>query len=629
MLKWLRKYSRSWFIALAIGAIVVVFIFWGVGTMRSPRFQEVAEVNGTPILLTAYQRQFSELARQYQERNKTELTEETIKMLRLKEMALNRLIDETLLIQAGTQLGLSVTDAELREEIKSNPVFQRDGKFDEKRYFWVLSRNRISSADFEEQERKRLLLKKVVEKVTSFAKVSDLELAEAYRLSKDAVEVRYLEISPESFVAKQNPPEAEVAKFYQDHQAVFRLPARARVNYLLFRTNDFLDRVQVSKEEVENYLGEHHEQFTRPKVIRVSQILLKLPPKATAADKQRVEKQAQELLNQAAQGEDFTGLARAHSQDEASKAKGGDLGYVSRGQHPPEWDQAAFALKVGSVGQASTPQGIFLIKLEEVKETERLPDADAQASRLLKSQKARARAREVAQEARGAWSGGVAVADLAKKYGATVQETPLMALKDAVPGLGAVPAFNQTALELKEAEISKVVDLPDGFAVLKGMEHQAEQVPPLEKIRDQVRDRVKKELAKNQAEEEAKRWLSQLTSGKSLEQVASQAGLKIKDSGYFTRFQGFLNQPNAQDAIAAAFQLSPQKPYPSLPLFLKNNYYLIAFKGRRGSDQAEFQKDLDQIRAQFLMQKSQMLFASWLENERKRAKIKVYELSLN
>src|SRR4030042_2431736 len=136
MLQWLRKYSRSWFIFLAIGAIVVVFIFWGAGTFRSPQLQEAAEVNGTPILLTAYLRQFNELVKQYQERTGGELTEEMVKMMHLKEMALNRLVDETLLLQAGEHLGLKVSNVELREETRNYPFFQTDGKFDEKRYLW-------------------------------------------------------------------------------------------------------------------------------------------------------------------------------------------------------------------------------------------------------------------------------------------------------------------------------------------------------------------------------------------------------------------------------------------------------------------------------------------------------------
>ena len=625
MLRWLRKYSRSWFIGLAIGAIVVVFIFWGVGTLRSPRFQETAEVNGTPILLTAYIRQFNELVKQYQERAGGDLTEEMVKMMRLKEVALNRLIDETLLLQAGERLGLTVSDAELREEIQSYPFFQKDGKFDEKRYLWVLSRSRLDPADFEQQERQRLLLKKVLDEVTSFAKVSDQELAEYYRLAKEAVEVSYLEVSPDRFLAKQNPGDAEVARYYQDHEAVFRVPARARVKYLVFPPKDFLDRVQVSTADVGNYLSEHREEFSRPKVIRVRQLFLKLPPKATPAEKQQVEKQAQALLGETMKGEDFAQLAKAHSQDPASKAQGGELGLVTRGQHPPQWDKVAFALKPGTVGRAATPQGLYLIKLEEVKETETGPEAEAQVTKRLKEEKAKTSAREAAQEARDEWSRG-ATPQVAPKYGAAIKETPLISLKDPVPGLGVLPVFNQVALQLKPKEVSKVVDLPDGFAVLQEVEHQPDQVPPLEKIKAQVRDAVKKEMAQKEAEQEAARWLEQVRKGKTLAQVAAQAGLTVKDSGYFTRFQGFLGQPGATQATAAAFELSAQHPYPAKPFLVKDNIYLIAFKGRRAPDQAEMHQEMDKIRSQFLQQKRQMIFASWLEGERKRAKIKIYEI---
>ena len=67
MLKWLRRSTRSWFIYLAIGAIVVVFIFWGVGSYKASRSQEAAEVNGTVIPMTEFIRQFTELVKRYQE----------------------------------------------------------------------------------------------------------------------------------------------------------------------------------------------------------------------------------------------------------------------------------------------------------------------------------------------------------------------------------------------------------------------------------------------------------------------------------------------------------------------------------------------------------------------------------
>ena len=149
MLSFLRKYSKSWMIALIVGAIGIVFIFtFGYGGMKSGAFREVATVNGEPILITAYQREFTELFKQYQEQSRGEMTEEMVKALHLKEMALKRLIDESLILQAAKRQGSAVSDAELREEIQRLPYFQRDGRFNEQLYYLVLSRNRLNTYGF-------------------------------------------------------------------------------------------------------------------------------------------------------------------------------------------------------------------------------------------------------------------------------------------------------------------------------------------------------------------------------------------------------------------------------------------------------------------------------------------------
>ena len=553
------------------------------------------------------------------------MTEEMVKALRLKEMALKRLIDESLVLQAAKRQGSAVSDAELREEIQRLPYFQRDGKFNEQIYYLVLSRNRLNTSDFEAQERRRLEMRKVVEELTSLAKVSDAELLEMFHLGKDTVKVSYIVVSPDKFMAKQKASEADISRYYQDNQAAFRLPARARVSYFLFRLQDFQEQAKISPAEVEAFIKEHPAEFSRAKVIRARQIMLALPPKADAAKKESLSKQAQELLQKLQGGEDFAQLAKAQSQDPASREKGGDLGYVQRGQHPQEWDRVAFALPPGQVGRVDTPQGIYLIKVEEVKETEKLPDAEAKVTAMLKQQRARTLAQEAAREARTALSQGT-VAEVAKKYKVTAVETPWIGPKDQVPGLGALPAFNQTALQLKAGEVSQVVNLPDGPLVMKSLEYQAEQVPPLEKIKDQVAQQVKKQGALKEAEKEAAQLLARLKKGEALSQVAAAAGVPVKESKLFSRFEGFDGQQAAEALTSAAFVLSKEHPYVDQPVPWQDNYYLLTFNERRAADQAEFEKNREQMKAQFLEQKQQMMFQSWLDAERQRAKIKVYEL---
>jgi peptidyl-prolyl cis-trans isomerase D len=627
MLNWLRKYSKSWFIALVIGAIVVVFILWGVGSFQSSRFQEAAQVNGASISMTAFMRAYQEMIKRYQEEFKGELTEEMIKTMHLKEQTLNRLIDEALIFQAADRLGIRVSDAELQEAIRSYPYFQEDGKFSQRRYFQALSRVRIAPADFEAQERKRLLIQKVMQDVSSLAKVSEAELQELYRMGRETVEVRYLELAPDKYLARQRPGEGDLERYFQEHQAAFTIPTRVRVNYVLLSTKDFLAESKVSPEEAADFVAQQKDEYIRPKEIRARHLFLAFPPKAAAKDRKQVEEQAQKLLARVNAGEDFAKLAEALSQDKESKGKGGDLGLVKRGRQPPEWEKTAFALPPGQAGLAATPLGWYVIRVEEVTATEPAPDAEARAVQRLKEEKARRLAREAAQQARGELS-AAPLPEVARKFKAEAKETPLFGLKEPVPGLGIRPNFHQAALKLKPKEVSPVVELAEGYAVLQGMERQPERVPPLEEIKPQVLAAVKKDMALKQAEQEAQQLLERLKKGEPISQAAAQAGLGVKDSGFFSRYPGFLNQPAAEILTSAAFSLSQEHPYPEKPLLWQDKYYVLAFKARQTPDPAQFQKDREKLEQSVMDYKRRIFLESWLAGERKRAKIKIYDIPL-
>jgi hypothetical protein len=75
------------------------------------------------------------------------------------------------------------------------------------------------------------------------------------------------------------------------------------------------------------------------------------------------QEEAQQLLTQLMQGADFAELARQHSRDRASGENGGDLGMFGRGDLRPEFEDAVFRLKVGSMsGVVKTDLGYHIIK---------------------------------------------------------------------------------------------------------------------------------------------------------------------------------------------------------------------------------------------------------------------------
>jgi len=86
------------------------------------------------------------------------------------------------------------------------------------------------------------------------------------------------------------------------------------------------------------------------------------------------EEEAKEVAERLKKGEDFATLAEEKSKD--TNAKGGDLGFFSRGQMPTPVEETAFALEVGQISDpVQTPFGWHIIKVEE-KRDQALPSFD-------------------------------------------------------------------------------------------------------------------------------------------------------------------------------------------------------------------------------------------------------------
>jgi len=387
------------------------------------------------------------------------------------------------------------------------------------------------------------------------------------------------------------------------------------------RTQDFLKQVAPSPKEIEDYQSDHSEELTRPKVIRVREIFLPLPAKAGPSGRQQLKERAEELLKQARLGKDFSQLAKAASQDEAGRVQGAEPGSVTRGQKGDAWDKVAFALAPGETGLVQTDKGFHLIMLAGIQKTEPLPapEAKARALELLKERKSRELAREEAKRLQ-AETATTSFPEVAKKNKLALQETPLFTLTEPVPGLGAVRAFNQEAFSLKPKEVG-LAEVPQGFAVLQATERQAAHLPSFEEAKGQVVKMYSRQEAEKMTAKEADQILARLHKGEPLAKVAAQAALPLKDSGYFTRTEGFLEQPLAEPLISGAFQLSAAKPYPNKPIFWQGKYYLLAFKNRRLPSPEDFQKDREALERRILANKQQLLLEAWFKEEWQRAQV--------
>ena len=125
------------------------------------------------------------------------------------------------------------------------------------------------------------------------------------------------------------------------------------------------ERIQVSDQEVKNFLASDLGKLQMSEDLRLASLLIPLPEGASSSAIQAAERQARDIHAQLRRGADFAQLAIARSADE-NALEGGEMGWRKAAQLPPPLDAMVSALKVGEVTEPlRTPGGFILIKLLE------------------------------------------------------------------------------------------------------------------------------------------------------------------------------------------------------------------------------------------------------------------------
>ncbi|MCL5073931.1 MAG: peptidylprolyl isomerase [Actinobacteria bacterium] len=137
---------------------------------------------------------------------------------------------------------------------------------------------------------------------------------------------------------------------------------------------DVTKNITISDAEVKKYYDDNKETlFKVPEQIQVSHILIKFNVPEGQELNEQLKKEAYDKIkaiqDKLKNGEDFAALAKSYSEDTASKENGGDIGLISAGQTIKEFEDAAFALKVGEVSDVTeTTYGYHLIKVTDHKD---------------------------------------------------------------------------------------------------------------------------------------------------------------------------------------------------------------------------------------------------------------------
>ncbi|HEY4466368.1 MAG TPA: peptidylprolyl isomerase [Klebsiella sp.] len=615
----LRTAANSVVLKIIFGIIIVSFILTGVsGYLIGGGNNYAAKVNGQEIGRAQFEKAVaSERNRMQQQLGDqfSELAANENYMKTMRQQVLNRLIDEALLDQYARELGLNISDDQVRKVIFQTPVFQVDGKFDNELFSRIVKQIGMTTDQYAQALRNQLTTQQLINAVAGTDFMLPGESDQLAALVSQQRVVREATIDVNALAAKQTATDDEINAFYQQNQARFMAPEQFRVSYIKMDAASMQENV--SDEEIQSWYDQHQEQFTQPQRNRYSIIQTK-----TEAD-------AQAVLDALKKGADFATLAKEKSTDIISARNGGDMGWLEDAATVPELKDAGLKEKGQLSGVIKSSVGFLIARLDDIQlaQVKPLSEVRDDVAAKVKQEKALDAYYALQQKVSDAASNdNESLAGAAQVAGLKVVETGWFG-RDSLPqelnfkpvseaifngglvGANGTPGSNSDII---------TVDGDRAF-VLRISEHKPETVKPLADVKAQVSDIVKHNKAEQQAKLDADKLLTALKEGKG-DEAMKAAGLSFGAPQTLSR----TGQEALSQSVFALPLPQPGKPGYGVGSDMQGNVVLLALDEVKAGTMPEEQK---KAMIQGITQNNaQVAFEALMSNLRKEAKIKLGDI---
>ncbi|MDH0061140.1 peptidylprolyl isomerase [Leclercia adecarboxylata] len=619
MMDSLRTAANSLVLKIIFGIIIVSFILTGVsGYLIGGSANYAAKVNDQEISRGQFENAFAGERNRMQQQlgdQFSELAANEGYMKNLRQQTLNRLIDEALLDQYAREIGLSISDDQVKKAIFSTPAFQNNGKFDNTRYNAIVNQMGMTPDQYAQALRNQLTTQQLINAVVGTDFMLKGEADELATLVSQQRVVREAIFDVNALAAKQQASDEEVKSYYEQNKNNFTSPEQFRVSYI--KLDAAAMQENATDAEIQTYYDQHQDQFTQPQRNRYSVIQTKTEADAKAA------------LDELNKGTDFATVAKEKSTDIISAKNGGDMGWLEEGTTPDELKNAGLKEKGQLSGVIKSSVGFLVVRLDDITPATTKPLADVRddIAAKVKQEKALDGFYALQQKVSDAASNdNESLAGAEQAAGAKAvttgwfshdnlpEELNFKPVADAIFGGGLVgengtPGSNSDII---------TVDGDRAF-VLRVSDHKPEAIKPLDEVKDQITALVKHNKAVQQAKLDAEKLLAELKAGKG-DEALKAAGLSFGEAKTLSR--------TGQDPISqAAFGLSlPAKDKPSFGIAndMQGNVVVLALDEVKAGTMPEAQK---KAMVQGITQNNaQITFEALMSNLRKDAKIKLGDI---
>jgi peptidyl-prolyl cis-trans isomerase D len=601
--RWI-KISMTVILVLICVSMVITLIpgLFG-GPAVGTNADSVAVVGGTQITTTDVLQKLNQMTE----------TQQVPEMLRgyYTQEVLNNLVFEAALNYEAERLAVQVTPEEERQRIEqilpndfSNGVWLRDKYVND-----VPTYTRMSVPQFEEAIRQDMLTQKMVHIVTDGITVSQAEIEQEFRRRNEKIAIQYALIKPSQIAATIHPSDEELNAYFQKNMSKYQIPEKRSAQYAFLDLAKLRAGTQVSDEALRAYYNQHIDDYKVQNSVRVEHILFKTIGK-TDAEIAEIEKKAQSVLEQAKHGANFEELAKKYSEDDASKPKGGDLGWIVEGQTVPEFQNVAFTLPKGAISDlVKTPYGFDIIKVldRQTAHTKSFEEVRDSILPIVLEARVSDEANQIADQMGGAVreSDRQPLLNIAQKLNLELGNTPPVPMNAALGSLGSSPDLSRALFELRVGELSEPVHTDAGYVIITPKAILPAHQATLAEVRDRVLSDYQQDKSLELAHAKANELAKRVQGGEALDKAAKALGFEVKTSDPFAR-TGSVPDIGAASQLGSAFSMNVGQVGP--PQQVGGNWLVFQVTSHEPANMADLANQRPDIEQQLLQTKQSAAF---------------------
>jgi peptidyl-prolyl cis-trans isomerase D len=376
MFEFVRTHTRvlQLLLLLLILPSFVVFGIQGYSSFNDGANRNVATVDGQPITQaewdSAHQRQVERIRQQM-----PNVDAKVFDTPSARGETLDTLIRDRVLAVAAQSQHLVVSDDRLQRLFVSDPQYamlrNADGSVNKD----VLAAQGMNSEMFAARLRQDLATQQVMRGVADSAIAPTAVMDSTVNALLQRREIKFARFDVKDYLARVNPTPAEVEAFYKSHEALFKAPEQARIEYAVLDLEQLKKGITVPEDDLRKYYTENESRFAVAEERRARHILVKADKDANADAKKKAKAKAEALLAEVRKAPTtFAEVAKKNSEDEGSAANGGDLDFFGRGAMAKPFEDATYALKQGEISPVIESEfGYHIILLEGVRGGQKKP----------------------------------------------------------------------------------------------------------------------------------------------------------------------------------------------------------------------------------------------------------------